>query len=147
MSSVPEASAVPGLPGEDKLDFGWRFLGYKCEMRTGAQPLMRVVVKARMVVDNEDKYGRWAQNMTFKVRLVPGTAGTNISRDWQSQKVSTPSYTKAYTHDFEVRSAWMKSTADWHLQTKYIWDRPAPVRDVTRQFKSSGAVTCFIASA
>jgi hypothetical protein len=146
LSSVPEAPAAPGLPGEDKLDFGWKFLGYRCETHPN-QPLIRAVVKARMLVNNVDKYGRWAKNMTFKVRLIPTTAGINISREWGSKKVSTPLYTASYNHVFEVASPWMKSTADWRMQTKYIWDRPAPVRDVTRTFTTPIPIVCgFTAS-
>ena len=86
---APGASAV--LPGEDKLDYGWKYLGYTCQQSSDGLRI-RYVVKARMIVNNRPQFGRWATEMTFKARLVPSGAGLNLPRDWSSRTVrsSTP---------------------------------------------------------
>ena len=51
-------------------------------------------------------------------------------------------YTRRYKQDITVTTDWFSAQAEWRLQTKYVWDRPAPVRNVTRTFKSPQDIVC-----
>jgi hypothetical protein len=137
-------SRAVALPlGEDKLDFAWKYLGYSCEFSADGKRV-RYVVKARMRVNNRPSAGRWASEMTFKARVVASGAGLNLPRNWSSKTYRPLIYSKRYNWDVTVRTDWVSARGDWRLQTKYIWDRPAPIRNVTRTFKSAQDMICGV---
>jgi hypothetical protein len=139
LTGAPEAAAIPGLPGEDKLSIGYKQLGSSCETRLDG--MRRYTFRARMIVNNVPKYGRWANEMTYKIRLIPTTAGLNIDRGWKSQSAKNLLYNQSYTRDFTVKTSWVGG-GEYRIEQRLVWDRPAPVRNVTRTFKAPVTALC-----
>lgn len=96
---------------------------------------VRARVRVRMVVVNYHGLRGldWAQHMTVKARLIPTTAGLNISRAWRQWKTPYLTQDKRHAYDITVTTDTVSPAADWKVQLKMVWDRSAPAPDVVKE--------------
>jgi hypothetical protein len=137
------AAAAPAGAGPARassLAIGFKWLGTTCVPAPGNT--VRAQVRVRMIVHNRPTFKNWAQGMKVSVRLEPLGAGLNWTRSWGTQRADGLLWTKKEVRDFTVQSDNVKASADWRLHTKLVWDRPAPIRDVVKEFKSPVALRC-----
>ena len=100
-----------------------------------------------MIVNNPNQSWKptYVQGMKVRVRLVPlnsDVPGQSWSRKWEEQRADGLVMGKREVRDFKVLTDNVKSTAEWKLQIKLVWDRIAPRRDYVVEFKPKQPVTC-----
>ena len=139
-SAVMVTGAEPAQAASPDVGFTWQ--GYTCVPR--AESTFSVRFRVRMIVTNPNESWKssYVQGMKVRVRLVPTSSGLSYSRKWKEQRADGLVMGKREVRDFTVLTDNVKSTAEWRLQIKLVWDRIAPTPDYVMEFKPKQAVTC-----
>ena len=102
----------------------YKIRGVRCV--PAPQGTVRAKVVVRMSVVNYDGFGGdWAQRMRLEARLVPTSAGHNVFRVWSEYESDDLLVNKRHSLNMWVVTDNVSSAADWKLQVRMIWDRPA----------------------
>ena len=108
----------------------------------GPANTVRAKTTGRMTVVNYDGIGDWAKAMQAKARLEPTTSGLNYSRVWRSTKTGYLTQNKRHVFGFSVLTDNVSANADWQVHVKLIWDRPWPIKDITKNIYLSFDASC-----